>query len=83
MHKQLYEAVKSDLEDIIEACDAKNKHNDGLPEVNANLVEKIKVFKAEHYTLTIDKKKFEDKAVKTSHKNKELRTEINSQALRL
>jgi hypothetical protein len=30
MHKQLYEAVKSDLEDIIEACDAKNKHNDEI-----------------------------------------------------
>ena len=28
MLKQLYEAVKSDLEDIIETCDAKNKDND-------------------------------------------------------
>ena len=30
MHKQLYEAVKRDLEDIIEACDAKNKHDDEI-----------------------------------------------------
>ena len=42
-----------------------------------------KVFKAEHYTITIEKKKFEDAAVKTSHENKVLKTEMNSQALRL
>ena len=81
MHKQLYEAVKSDLEDIIEAYDAKNKDNDKINQ--SECLPCGKVFKAEQQTLTIDKKKCEDKAVKTSHKNKALRTEINSQALRL
>ena len=49
-----------DLDDVIEACDAKNKHNDELSSVNANIVEKIKGFEAEHHSLTIDKKKLED-----------------------
>jgi hypothetical protein len=34
---------------------------------------------AEHYSLTVHKKKFEDKAVKNSQNNKELRIEINGQ----
>ena len=37
-------------------------------------MEKIKGFVAEYYTLTVDKKNFEVKAVKTSHDYKELRT---------
>ena len=34
----------------------------------------------QHYTLTVDKKNFEVKAVKTSHDYKELRTEVNTQS---
>ena len=30
MHEQLYEAVKTDLEDLIKACNAENKHNDEI-----------------------------------------------------
>ena len=41
-------------------------------------MEKIKGFVAEYYTLTVDKKNFEVKAVKTSHDYKELRTEVNT-----
>ena len=53
------ETVKSDLDDVIEECYAKNIYNDKLSRVNTNLVEKIKGFVAEYYTLTVDKTKFE------------------------
>ena len=72
------ETVKSDLDDVIEECYAKNKYNEKLSRVNTNLVEKIKGFVAEYYTLTVDKKNFEVKAVKTSHDYMELRTEVNT-----
>ena len=53
------ETVKSDLDDVIEGCYAKNIYNDKLSRVNTNLVEKIKGFVAEYYTLTVDKTKFD------------------------
>ena len=53
------ETVKSDLDDVIEECYAKNIYNDKLSRVNTNLVEKIKGFVAEYYTLTVDKTKFD------------------------
>ena len=70
--------MKSDLDNVIEECYAKNKYNDTLSRVNTNLVEKIKGFVAEYYTLTVDKKNFEVKAVKTSQDYKELRTEVKT-----
>ena len=70
--------MKSDLDDVIEECYAKNKYKEKLSRVNTNIVEKIKGFVAEYYTLTVDKKNFEVKAVKTSHDYKELRTEVNT-----
>ena len=45
------ETVKRDLDDVIEECYAKNKYNDKLSRVNTNLVEKIKGFVAEYYTI--------------------------------
>ena len=84
-HKKLEaenKAVKKDLEEAIEDSDAKNETIQNLRKANSNLHEKIDNLEEVNHSLTVGKKKLDDKELKTlKHDHKELLSKFENSRL--
>lgn len=75
-------AVKKDLEEAIEDSDAKNETIQNLRKANSNLHEKIDNLEEVNHSLTVGKKKLDDKELKTlKHDHKELLSKFENSRL--
>ena len=75
-------AVKKDLEEAVEDSDAKNETIQNLRKANSNLHEKIDNLEEVNHSLTVGKKKLDDKELKTlKHVLKELLSKFENSRL--